>query len=145
MLPNQRTNRACHTSPFAMFRNELAQAFEGQDDDRPLTGNYPVDIREDADNLYVDAELPGFKAADVQVTLEKGVLAIIAQRDQNKPQPDEKTQRHLHERRFTRVARSFTVPDSVDTENVNAKLADGVLHLTLQKRAEVKPRNIEIK
>jgi HSP20 family protein len=52
---------------------------------------------------------------------------------------------HLRERRYSRVARRFTLPDSVDDQKVDAKLSDGVLHLTLHKKAEVSPRKIEVK
>lgn len=106
-----------------------------------VLGAYPVDIREDAEHLYVEAEMPGFKRDEVQVTLENGVLTIQGQRKVEETQGDS----HLRERRFTRVARSFTLPNTVDESKVDAKLENGVLQLTLSKREEVKPRKIEVK
>ena len=102
---------------------------------------YPVDVHEDDNHLYVDAEMPGFQKDDVSVTLEKGILSISAERN-----AEEKSgEKHLSERRFTKVARSFTLPVEVDENKVDAKLVDGVLHLTLHKKEEVKPRKIELK
>ncbi|MCC7192514.1 MAG: Hsp20/alpha crystallin family protein [Phycisphaeraceae bacterium] len=111
------------------------------DGDRSVTGIYPVDIREDNDHIYVEAELPGFKKEDVEITLENGLLHIVAQRKVE----EKKGESHLAERRFTRVARSFTLPNTVDETKVDARLDSGVLHLTLNKREEVKPRKIEVK
>ena len=109
--------------------------------DQSATGVYPVDIREDKDNVYVDAELPGFTRDRVDVTLENGVLSIAAEREHEKTD-DAKL---LTERRFTRVARSFTLPTEVDDSKIDAKLADGVLHLTMPKRDEARPRRVEVK
>jgi len=106
-----------------------------------LVGAYPVDIHEDDDHIYVDAEMPGFAKDEVDVTLEAGVLTIQGER-----KVEEKSgSRHLNERRFTRVQRSFSLPSSVNESTVEAKLSDGVLHVTLNKREEVKPRKIAVK
>ena len=50
----------------------------------------------------------------------------------------------LNERRYNRFLRSFTLPPTVDEKTVNAKLADGVLSITLNKREETKPRKIQV-
>ncbi len=107
-----------------------------------LHGVYPVDIHEDDTHIHVEAELPGFTSDQIDVTLESGVLSITAQRDE---QPEREGTTHLSQRRFTRVNRRFSMPDSVDEQNVEAKLEHGVLHLTLAKRPEVQPRKIEVK
>ncbi len=104
---------------------------------------YGVDIREDADHFYVDAELPGFKKEDVNVTFEDGQLTIQAERKEEKVEGD-KTQKHLTERRWGRYVRSFTLPQTVDGNKIDAKLADGVLTITLNKREDVKPRKITV-
>ena len=109
--------------------------------DNQLVGSYPVDIHEDDDHLYVDAELPGFKKNEIEVTLENGILGIAAERKVD----ETKDTKHLTERRYTRVSRRFTLPNMVDENHVQAKLDNGVLHLTLNKREEVKPRKIEVK
>lgn len=104
-------------------------------------GAYPVDITEDDDHVYVQAELPGFTKDQIEVTIENGVLSLQAQRET----PEPKGQQHLRERRFTRVARSFTLPNTVDESKVDCRLENGVLNIKLNKREEVKPRRIEVK
>ncbi len=133
------------TSPFDMLDRELGRLMRGWQQpeggrDEGL-GVYPVDIREDENNIYIDAELPGFTRDQINVTLEKGVLTITAERGHE--QTDAQT--HLHERRATRVSRSFSMPETVDENDVQAQLENGVLRLTLKKRDEVKPRRIEVK
>ena len=146
MLPTniRRTARLAFEHPLDTVQSEFNRAMSrwwGDGDQGSLTGVYPVDIREDNDHIYVEAELPGFKREDVQVTLENGILHIIAERKSE----ETKGESHLAERRFTRVARSFTMPNSVNENQVDAQLRDGVLHLLLNKREEVKPRKIEVK
>ena len=106
---------------------------------------YAVDVREDADHVYVEAELPGFKKDEVDITLENQTLTISAERTSESKQGNgNKGELLLHERRYTRFLRSFTLPPTVDEQTVNAKLTDGVLTITLNKREETKPRKIAV-
>ena len=125
---------------------------------------YGVDIREDADHIYVEAELPGFRKDEVDVTLENQTLTIAAERrsEQQQRDPRERTGREgnggggggagngaggqwlLNERRYTRFLRSFTLPPTVDEGSVQAKLNDGVLTITINKREETKPRKVKV-
>jgi HSP20 family protein len=106
---------------------------------------YGVDIREDNDHFYVEAELPGFKKEEIDVTLENQTLTISAERNVENKQGDEKKgDMLLHERRYSRFLRSFTLPPTVDEGSVNARLNDGVLTITLNKREETKPRKIKV-
>ena len=133
--------------PGDVFGDELERLFNrwwgGDGGNLPAaTAAYPVDIREDDSHVYVEAELPGFRKEEVDVRLEGGMLTIVAEHGE---QPKEKGERHLSERTSSRVERSFTLPTQVDENNVDAKLEDGVLHLTLNKSEQVKPRKIEVK
>lgn len=147
MLPTLRRGiRNAWDDPFDSLNRDLERMLgawnvAGTGDD--VTASYPVDIREDDEKIYVEAELPGFSKDEVDVTFENGVLSISAERKQEE-QSDKGTQ-HLHERRFRRVRRSFTMPTSVDTNNVDARLEDGVLRLMLHKTEDVRPRRIELK
>ena len=107
---------------------------------------YAVDVREDADHIYVEAELPGFKKEEVDITLENQVLTIAAERreDGGGNGKEHKGEHLLRERRYTRFLRSFTLPPTVNEQSVNAKLTDGVLTITLTKREESKPRKINV-
>ena len=105
---------------------------------------YAVDVREDADHIYVEAELPGFKKEDVDITLENQTLTIAAERKSEEKKQGDKGELLLHERRYSRFLRSFTLPPTVDEQSVNAKLNDGVLTITLNKREESKPRKVTV-
>ncbi|MEM9346041.1 MAG: Hsp20/alpha crystallin family protein [Planctomycetota bacterium] len=129
-------------TPFDLLR-EMDRAFNGRvvnSDD--LTAKYPVDIHEDADGLTVSAELPGFDKDQIDISIDNGVLTIAAERESTRKE-DGTT--HLHERRYTRVRRQFTLPTTVETTDVDAKLEDGILTLRLKKKEEVKPRKIRVK
>jgi len=142
MLPT--TLRRRYSPDLDAFQNEFDHLFTrmfGDEPSRTATAAYPVDINEDENHIYVDAEVPGFTRDEISVTVEKGVLSIEAERQPTEP----KGERHLSERRFTRIVRRFTLPDLVDENKVDAKLEDGVLHLTFNKREEAKPRRIEVK
>lgn len=150
MLPTLKRRNGLNTlwaDPYDAMQSELGRMFNrfwgdgGSMVRDELIGAYPVDIHEDADHIYVDAELPGFTKEQVDVTLEAGVLTISGHRKSE----EHAGESHLNERRFTRVQRSFSLPSSVDESKVEAKLVDGVLHVTLNKREEVKPRKIAIK
>ena len=126
--------------PFKVFDRELGSLCKATDGNSAKMDFYPVDVREDDDHLFIDAELPGFAKDDVHVTLEKGILSIEAERKEE----EVKGQKHLSERLYTKVSRRFRLPVEVDEGEVEAKLAEGVLHITLNKPAEVKPRKIEV-
>ena len=106
---------------------------------------YAVDVREDADHIYVDAELPGFRKDEVDITLENSTLTIQAERKEQRQEGNaDKGDYLLNERRYTRFARSFTLPPTVNDQTCEAKLSDGVLHITLSKREESKPRKVKV-
>src|SRR5688572_4819289 len=116
-----------------------------------LLAPYAVDVREDGDHIYVEAELPGFKKDEIDITLENQQLTISAERREGgnghnggENRGESKGEHLLRERRYTRFLRSFTLPPTVDEQTVNAKLADGVLTITLNKREETKPRKISV-
>jgi HSP20 family protein len=130
------------------FDNLLGRLFNGSASGQnggTRLAPYGVDIREDQDHFYVEAELPGFKKDDVDITLENQTLTISAERrDERKQNNEDGGELLLHERRYSRFLRSFTLPPTVDEQTVNAKLADGVLTITLNKREESKPRKITV-
>ena len=147
MLPTlmrRRSHPLLHAAfdPFPDFFDRALDRAGDAAETSDVYGAYPVDIHEDDTQIYVEAELPGFTSDQIDVTLDSGVLSIAAQRDEK---PEREGTTHLAQRRFTRVNRRFSMPDSVDEQNVEAKLEHGVLHLTLAKRPEVQPRKIEVK
>src|SRR3954452_19356808 len=128
------------------FENMFGRWLGGRDGNgSQALAPYGVDIREDADHFYVEAELPGYKKEDVDITLENQTLTISAERKyENKQGDGNKGELLLHERRYSRFLRSFTLPPTVDEGSVNARLQDGVLTVTINKREETKPRKIKV-
>ena len=132
------------------FDSMLSRFFGGGGGGREGNGGggylapYGVDVREDADHLYVEAELPGFKKEDVDITLENQTLTIAAQRNEEKKEEGKKGEWLLRERRYNQFLRSFTLPPTVSEQKVDAKLNNGVLTITLDKREETKPRKIQV-
>lgn len=146
MLPAVR--RRGWLEPFSLLRDmerEMERALrpieERAGEEEEGLGIYPVDIREKDDAYEVEAELPGFERDQIDVTIEGNTLTIRAER---KVEEKEGTMRR-HERRFTRVERSFTLPANVDRDKVEGKLEQGVLHLSLPKSGEKQPHRIELK
>jgi len=142
-----RINRALAVDPFEGvqrdFESMLGRMINGRGDGNSRLAPYGVDVREDADHLYVEAELPGFKKDEVDVTLENQTLTISGERRET-PENQKKGDWLLNERRYTRFLRSFTLPPTVSEQSVNAKLENGVLTITLNKREESKPRKIAV-
>ena len=101
-----------------------------------------VDIRESDDAFHVHAELPGLSKEDVQITLENNVLRLSGERRFEKE--DEKDSYHRIERAYGSFTRSFTLGSGVDSEGVKAQFKDGVLTISIPKKAETKPRKIAI-
>ena len=148
-----RVSRGVANDPFDVVQRDfdhlLGRLFNGSAtaDGGARLAPYGVDIREDQDHFYVEAELPGFKKDDIDITLENQTLTIAAERREENNQGNgggNKGDLLLNERRYTRFLRSFTLPPTVDEQTVNAKLADGVLTVTLNKREESKPRKISV-
>lgn len=141
-----RVLRQVGPDPMESFHRELDTMFNrffgGVADGGPVP--FPVDVREDQDHIYVEADLPGFAKEDIDITLENQTLTITADRRQRQQQHKPAGEYLLNERRFPRLMRSFSLPPTVDEKQVDAKLADGVLSVTLNKREESKPRKIQV-
>jgi HSP20 family protein len=145
-----RVHRGQYADPYEAIQREFDSVLGRFLGGQPATDGgerfapYCVDVREDADHFYVEAELPGFKKDDIDITMENQQLTISAERKEEQKQEGKKGDLLLHERRYSRFLRSFTLPPTVDEQTVNAKLADGVLTITLNKREETKPRRISV-
>lgn len=101
-----------------------------------------VDIKENKDAYCIKAELPGVDKKDVKVTLEKGILTIRGEKRFEKEYDDEKS--HRVECSYGNFVRSFSLPESVESEGVTAKFKDGLLNLTIKKAQAAKQKTIEI-
>ena len=100
-----------------------------------------VDIRETDESFEIDLEIPAIAAADVKVTVKDGVLSVTGERKYEK---EVKGKVHRVERQYGRFVRSFRLPETADEGRIHANAKDGVLYQKVAKRAEVKPRAIEV-
>jgi HSP20 family protein len=94
--------------------------------------------------LEIYAYAPGVDPATLEVHLERGLLTVAGERKSPLPESDSKTAVHINERFEGRFRRVLTLPDDADPEQVDAKLRDGVLHITVQRRASAQPRRITV-
>jgi HSP20 family protein len=101
-----------------------------------------VDVYEDADKLVLKLEIPGVKPEDMDIKLENQTLVIEGER---KFESSEKAENfHRIERRFGSFVRSFTLPQTVDTNSVSASADAGVLTISLAKKEEAQPKQIKV-
>lgn len=103
----------------------------------------PVDIVEGKDRIQLKVELPGFKEDQVNLTVEDGLLTIRGERKFERENTEENY--HRIERSYGSFVRSFTLPNSVEQNRIQATFADGILNIDLPKREETKPKQIPIK
>lgn len=102
-----------------------------------------VDVVESAEAYSLSVDLPGVKREDVKVDLKQNILTISGERKREGETSNDGMR--AYERIYGRFERSFTLPQVVDVSRVEAKLEDGVLHVTLPKSELAQPRSIEIK
>jgi len=101
-----------------------------------------LNVWEVGDNLYAEAELPGVKQEDLDISVAGGELTIKGRRQFA---AEEGTTFHRRERAAGEFTRVLRLPVEVDSQRVEASLKDGVLLLTLPKHEAAKPRKIEVK
>jgi HSP20 family protein len=102
----------------------------------------PVDIYEDEHTVTLKLEVPGIDEKDIDVHIENNTLVVRGERKIEKEEKEENFRRI--ERQYGSFTRSFTLPNSVDPEQVNAHYDKGVLKVKLAKKAEAKPKPIRI-
>ena len=101
-----------------------------------------ADVQETGDSIRVLLEVPGMGPEDIRINLESNVLTVSGEKRQE--QEEEGLRWHLSERRYGRFSRSFVLPREVEHDRIEARLEDGVLHLSVPKTEKAKPRRIEI-
>lgn len=145
MAPIKSLRNLMTTDPFYLLQNRLNRLFEPfAEETFPLTTWVPAcDIYETAKEIVVKAELPGLKKEEVFVSIENNVLMI---RGERKFEEEVKRENfHRVERTYGEFLRSFTLPTFIDANNILAEFKDGLLVVTLPKREEAKPKQIEVK
>jgi HSP20 family protein len=118
-------------------------SFRGQSDESALTTWAPsVDIYETENELVLKADLPEVPEKDIDIHVENNMLTI---RGERKFEQKVKQDNYLRvERAYGAFSRSFSLPNTVDTEAIKAEYKNGVLSVIMPKRAESKPKQVKI-
>jgi HSP20 family protein len=101
-----------------------------------------VDVYEDEKKVVLKLEIPGIEEKDLDVSVEKNVLTVKGERKFDNEEKEENF--HRIERRYGSFYRAFTLPTTVDTEDVDASYNAGVLKLELKKKPEAQPKQIKV-
>jgi len=139
-------NRFKLLDELAALQQRLNEVFNDQYNDQDLAaGSWapPVDIYETDDDVIVAAELPGIKREDIDVSVVGDKLILRGSRSNERDSDDE--QFYRMERQYGSFYRAFNLPQVIEPDTISAKLAQGVLQVTLPKRPVAKTERIEIK
>lgn len=124
--------------------NRLFRDSYGEREDALTTSTFapPVDVYEDEHHVTLKIEVPGIDEKDIDVRVENNVLTVHGERKFEKEEKEENYRRV--ERQYGSFTRSFTLPNTVDTESVQANYDKGLLKIQLAKKSEAKPKQIKI-
>lgn len=139
---------------FPKFNNLLDQFFNNDFFDM-TTRNFSktdttlpaVNIKEENERFVVEMAAPGMKKEDFKIELNNNLLIISSEKKEEKVENGDSAQYTRREFSYQSFVRSFTLPESVEHEKIEAKYEDGVLKLHIPKKEEAKPkpaRTIEI-
>jgi len=135
------------TSKMARDPYSLARELLGWDPfftTRPVSAFSPAfEVKETTDSFVLKADVPGVEEKDLDVAVHNGTLTVSGHRKAEERKDGESYA--LYERQYGSFTRAFALPEMADGDRVDAKLENGVLTLTIAKRAEAKPRKISIK
>jgi HSP20 family protein len=123
-----------------LFRDSFGEG--GQESLNTTTFAPAVDVYEDEHNVTLKIEVPGIEEKDIDVRIENNTLTVHGERKFEKEEKEENFRRV--ERRYGSFTRSFTLPNTVDSDKVSANYDKGVLKITLAKKAEAKPKQIKV-
>src|SRR5579859_2697862 len=135
---------------FATLQDRINRVFRdsyssgaSQDDSLTTSSFAPaVDVYEDEHKVSLKIEVPGIDEKDIDVRIENNTLTVQGERKIEKEEKEENYRRV--ERQYGSFTRTFTLPQTVDTEHVSANYEKGVLKITLPKKAEAKPKQIKV-
>jgi HSP20 family protein len=128
------------------LQRELERSFEGSraGADTAATAEWTpaVDIKEEAGRYVLWADLPGVSPDHIDITMENGILTLKGERTTEAKAQREGIKRV--ERVFGTFYRRFSLPDTADSEGISARCANGVLEISIPKKAAVQPKKITV-
>jgi len=125
-----------------IFEDALARSRGREEGLRTGMWTPAVDIYENSDFVVVKAELPGVEKNQISVEVKDGILSLRGERKFEKEVKEESY--HRIERSYGSFQRSFSLPVSVDQDQVTARFEDGVLEVKLPKKEKAKPKQIQV-
>lgn len=129
-------------SPFRLFEDFFNDwAFRSMEDRRADSWIPPTDVMEKDGNLLLIASIPGMTDKEIDLNVEGQVLTIKGER---KSHESAGYTVHQQESRYGTFARSFTLPDSANLENIKAEYKNGILTISIPQKPESKPRTIKV-
>jgi HSP20 family protein len=130
-------------SPIFGLRREIDRLFEDTFTRGGSAWTPAVDIKETDNDLRLDLELPGLRPEDVEITTENGILTIRGEK-RNERKEGEENRYHLVERSYGSFMRSFSLPQGVDENQIQANFDNGILEIHIPKTALPQPKKIQI-
>lgn len=134
--PFERMHELLGAEPF----EAVARMLRGTEEEPTFVPAF--EVKETKDAFIFKADLPGVEEKDLDINVTGDRLTISGKRESEKKEESERY--YAYERSYGTFSRSFTLPEGVNPEGVQATLKDGVLNMTLPKKAEVKSRKIQI-
>jgi HSP20 family protein len=102
-----------------------------------------MDMYETDDDVVINADLPGLKPEDVDISVTGNTLNIKG--EFRSEEEGERGNVHFQERRYGKFQRSVSLPSGIDTDAAEAEFEDGILKIALPKSEEAKPKQIPVK
>jgi len=127
------------------YLNTVMDDIEKQKEQKSFDFRPTVNTRDEEDAYYLDVDLPGVKKEDIAIDVDDNVLTISGKREVK--EEHQENDYYKVESMYGSFSRSFTLPEDVDEQNIEASSKDGVLEITLAKvpQVEKQPKKIEIK
>ncbi len=140
-------------NPKTLFNNQDRYVTRSAKSVERSTVQMPVDISEDKKSFYIYADIPGVNIENIKVSVDKNILTLSGKKESllegdNKSKAESQEgalTHHTSERQFGEFSRRFTLPDSVDSKNLQAKFSDGVLSLQIPKKEEDVQQRFDVK
>jgi HSP20 family protein len=142
----QQLQRGAEWDPFRMMREMMR--FDPFGDlgigwQQPTSFIPAFEVRETENAYLFKADLPGVKDEDLDISLNANRLTVTGKREAEERVENETY--YAYERSYGSFTRSFTLPDGIDGDHVQADLREGVLTLTVPKKPEMQPKKIQLK
>ncbi|MCB8964115.1 MAG: Hsp20/alpha crystallin family protein [Bacteroidales bacterium] len=138
MIPMLRRRNALPSFVDEFFGDDLFNRFFNENENVTLPS---VNIKEGKEDFSIEVAAPGFDKKDFRVDLNNNILEISSEKELKQEENDAKIMRR--EFRYSSFKRTFTLPDTADTDKIKAEYKDGILSITIPKKDEAKVKPVK--